>query len=540
MIPKNISSVNNYFLYARKSTDVEDKQVRSIEDQLAVLRLLAKEQGLTIADEFIEKQSAKRPGRAAFAIMLARIQKGEAQGIVCWKLDRLARNPVDAAQIEWLLQEGTIKHIQTPERSYYPADNVMLMNVEFGIANQYVRDLSTNTKRGLYQKAKRGEYPGLAPLGYFNDLRSKTIVQDKNTAPIVKQAFERYAESRYSLEDIATFFFANGIETKATMRWQSSGGNAMKRDQAAYILSNPFYCGLFRYGGELHQGNHHPIVTKQLFDKVQEVLKQRGKTSRQVSNPKPLCGLFRCGECGRSITAETKTKHQKNGNIHHYLYYRCTKKNTTCSQLHIRAEELDKQLSNVLKGFIMPKEWGTKLEAMADKDAEQGSQTTAAFVQDLRLKIQDIDRKQERLFQGYLEQDIEPDKYRQEKNKLTSEKKTHSEQIVRLEQKQNIWLAPLKNFLKDAQKLGEITLSPELHPKKSAAQKIFGSHLFLKNQKIVSTPQTQWAALSAALGKVGKIPLCNILVGRVGIEPTTTCLRGRCYYQLSYRPVWEL
>ena len=176
----------------------------------------------------------------------------------------------------------------------------------------------------------------------------------------------------------------------------------------------------------------------------------------------------------------------------------------------------------------MPKEWGSKLEDMADKDAEQGTQTTAAFVQDLRSRIQDIDRKQERLFQGYLEQDIEPEKYRQEKNKLTLEKKTFQEQIIRLEQKQDAWLAPLKNFLKDAQNLGEITLSPDPTPKKSAAQKIFGSNLYLKNQKIEFVPQTQWAALCAALQKVGKVPLCNILVGWEGIEPSTSGLRVRC------------
>ena len=91
---------NQYFLYARKSTDVEDKQVRSIEDQLAVLRALAKEQGLVISEEFIEKQSAKMPGRPVFDGMLSRIQKGEAQGIVCWKLDRLARNPADGGTIQ--------------------------------------------------------------------------------------------------------------------------------------------------------------------------------------------------------------------------------------------------------------------------------------------------------------------------------------------------------------------------------------------------------------------------------------------------------
>jgi len=100
-----------YFLYARKSTDVEDKQVRSIDDQLAVLRALAKDEDLIITQEFVERQTAKIPGRPIFNEMMARIQQGEAQGIICWKIDRLARNPVDAAQIQWLLQKGAITHI---------------------------------------------------------------------------------------------------------------------------------------------------------------------------------------------------------------------------------------------------------------------------------------------------------------------------------------------------------------------------------------------------------------------------------------------
>ena len=89
----------NYFLYARKSTDVEDKQILSIEAQLAELRELAKRENLSITDEFIEKRSAKMPGRRIFNDMLRRIQTGEAQGIICWKIDRLARNPVDGGQI---------------------------------------------------------------------------------------------------------------------------------------------------------------------------------------------------------------------------------------------------------------------------------------------------------------------------------------------------------------------------------------------------------------------------------------------------------
>src|SRR3989344_6237731 len=134
----------SYFLYARKSTDIDDKQVLSIESQLSELRTLAKREGLEIVAEFTEKRTAKFPGRPIFNDMMNRIQTGEAQGIICWKLDRLARNPVDDGLVSWLLQQATIERIATPERSYYPADNVLLMSVEFGMAHQYIRDLAVN------------------------------------------------------------------------------------------------------------------------------------------------------------------------------------------------------------------------------------------------------------------------------------------------------------------------------------------------------------------------------------------------------------
>ena len=244
--------MTRYFLYARKSTDVEDKQVLSIEAQLAELRVLAKREGLEIIEEFVEKKSAKQPGRPLFNDMMLRIQKGEAQGVVCWKLDRLARNPVDDGLVSWLLQQATLKHIATPEKSYYPADNVLLMSVEFGMANQFIRDLSQNTSRGLRQKARRGEYPGLAPIGYRNDPRDKSIAVDKKKAVLVRQAFEMYAMGDKRLEDIVQFFAKHGVMSK--------GNKLVHASRVSFIFSNPFYCGLFRYAGELYNGTHAPII----------------------------------------------------------------------------------------------------------------------------------------------------------------------------------------------------------------------------------------------------------------------------------------
>src|SRR3990167_943112 len=320
-----------YFLYARKSTDVEDKQVLSVEAQLTELRALAKRGYLEIAEEFIEKRSAKTPGRPIFEEMLSRIERCEAQGVICWKIDRLSRNPVDSGRISWLLQRGVIQKIQTYDRAYLPQDNVLIMSVEFGMANEYIRQLSVNVARGLRQKARNGHYPSVAPLGYLNDPRTKTIVVDRKKSKIVRAAFELYAQNGSRLEDVSHFLFENGIRTNPTRRWQSEGGHSLNKSKVSALLSNSFYYGHFRYAGEMYDGKHTPIVSKELFDRVQKVLKERSNKNRPPeNNPQAYCGLLSCGACGCAITAEEKVKYQKNGNTHRYVYYHCTKKRGVC------------------------------------------------------------------------------------------------------------------------------------------------------------------------------------------------------------------
>jgi site-specific DNA recombinase len=317
---ENIPSPQKFFLYARKSTDVEDKQVRSIEDQIAELRAFAKQENLNIVDVFIEKQSAKIPGRPIFNEMLDKIEKGEANGILAWHADRLARNSVDGGRIIYLLDTGKLASLKFPTLWFEntPQGKFML-NIVFGQSKYYVDSLSENTKRGLRQKVRRGEYPSFAPIGYINDSRNKTIIVDKKKAKIIKEAFELYAKGNSRLEDICDFLAQRGIKSR--------GGKRIHKTRATFILSNPFYTGLFKYGGELHEGKHEPIIAKKIFDKVQEVLKQRGRPQHKTKyEPQPFCGLLRCGTCGMMITGEYRIKKQKNGNEHHYIYYHCTKK----------------------------------------------------------------------------------------------------------------------------------------------------------------------------------------------------------------------
>ena len=485
------------YLYARKSIDVEDKQVLSIEAQLSELRALAKREGLEIAEEFVEKRSAKMPGRPVFMDMIARIQRKEAQGVVCWKIDRLARNPVDGGQIQWLLQNGTIAHIQTHDRAYYPADNVMLMSVEFGMANQYIRDLSVNTARGLRAKARRGDFPGTAPAGYRNDPRTKTIVLDRKKSKVIRAAFELYAKGDSRLEDIGQFLYDSGV--------RSLFGNRIHSDRVRFILANPFYYGHFLYKGELYEGRHTPIVDKRLFDKAQKVMLERGHPQAATTEPQVFCGMMSCGECGMAITTEVRTKHQKNGNVHRYIYYRCTKKSAArCSQSYVREEALAADVSDLLALFVLPPQWARDFERRMETDERDVGRTSAQAVARLRNEMDDIERKLDRLTDLYIAQDIE--------------------HAARLERDGHAWLEPMRSWIHEAENLAQIQNDPYLSAKKSAIQKIFGSNLQLTNQKVSGTAHPLYAALRAARQNPyssGSIQLC---APRVGFEPTTNRL----------------
>lgn len=469
-----------YILYARKSTDVEDKQVLSIEAQLVELRAYAHNENLQIIDELVEKKSAKTPGRPVFAELLKRIERGEANGIIAWHPDRLARNSVDGGQIVYLLDQTHLSNLKFPTFWFEnTSQGKFMLSIAFGQSKYYVDNLSENTKRGLRQKVRRGEMPGRAPLGYINDMRTKTVVVDKRRAPLVVEAFERYARGDQRLQDIANFLASNGIKTK--------GGRPLKKDQIAKMLTNPFYYGHFRYAGEVFEGKHTPIVSKKLFDTVQTVFdRRRHKRTTKTNEPKPLCGLLRCGSCGMMITGENQTKRQKNGNVHHYVYYHCTKKRKTtprCPEPHIREELLDEQLSAMLREYAMPSAWADKLRELMDADQVDEQTRNAAQTAHLQASIAQLAAKLQRLLDSYLDQDIDRDTYINKKAEMMSQKKSFEEKLSKLMLSQNLWLEPMKKWIETAVSICKIANSNDLIAKKSLCLDIFGSNLVLENKK---------------------------------------------------------
>lgn len=355
-----------YFLYARKSSEAEDRQAASIDAQKDELLKIAKDQGLKIVDILEESQSAKKPGRKVFNQMLERIYKGEANGILCWKLDRLARNPVDGGQISWMLQQSAVAQIVTFGRTYYPTDNVLMMQVELGMANQFIRDLSVNVKRGLQKKVRDGWMPSNAPIGYLNtpNLQKgyKTMQKDPERFPLVRRLFDLALTGNYSVAQI--WNISRRELQLRTVPHRNIGGKLLSRSGVYAILSNPFYYGWFEYplhSGDWHKGAHEPMVTKDEYDRVQKITgrssqpRPQGKEGRNFA----FTGLMRCGTCGCRITAQAKQKHCKNGNVHHYVYYNCTKKrlDTPCIEKHLEVRNLHLQIKGILKDIRISEEY---------------------------------------------------------------------------------------------------------------------------------------------------------------------------------------
>lgn len=306
--------MSKYFIYCRKSTDSEDRQVLSIEAQLHELREYAKHENLEIIEEFTESKTAKAPGREIFNEMISRIESGEADGIIAWNPDRLARNSIDGGKIIYLTDTKVIRSLKFPTFWFEDSPQGKFnLSIAFGQSKFMIDNLSQNVKRGIRQKLRRGEYPGPAPLGYINNFRTRTIEPHPEQFEKVKKLLEMYATGDYSFTDIQNEAFKMGVQTKYKTK--------IALETIRRTLKKPFYYGIFKYSGEMHKGTYEPMISKETYDKIQEVMNRKARAEYIPNEKFELKGIARCAECGSPITAEEHTK-KKSGKK--YRYYRCT------------------------------------------------------------------------------------------------------------------------------------------------------------------------------------------------------------------------
>lgn len=343
-----------YVLYARKSTEAEDRQILSIDSQEKELLHVAEKDGLRVVKIFRESKTAKSPGRPIFEELLRYIEEAKGCGLLVWKLDRLARNALDGGKISWFMDRGLITEIRTPEKTFRNiGDDKFMMSLDFGIAKKYVDDLSVNVKRGLRMRCSLGYRPGVAPTGYLNEKhvdKKGQVRTDPKRYPVIRQMYEKVAYEKWSGRQVYKWLIKIGFKTKT--------GKPLVLGNIYLILRNHYYYGEFEYpvgSGTWYIGKHTPIITKELFNKTQEVIDNRF-IPKTESKEFAFTKLIKCGYCGSGISADEKFKKLVNGGTNRHVYYFCTQaRNIDCKNLAINEPDLIEELIGMIGKISLDK-----------------------------------------------------------------------------------------------------------------------------------------------------------------------------------------
>jgi len=325
-----------YCLYARKSTESEERQVLSIDSQIKEMLQLADREGLEVITMKRESHSAKETGqRPVFNEIVEELKQGKFNGILTWAPDRISRNAGDLGKI--------VQDIRTFGQRFMnsPNDKFMLM-ILCGQAKLENDNRGINVKRGLRTRVEMGLWPGMAPTGYLNqkmmDKKCQVII-DTERAHVIKKMFEKVAYDKWSGRKVHQWL-------KFELNFKTIGNKNLALGNIYRTLMNPFYYGTFEYpkkSGNWYTGKHEAIVSKELFDQVQAQLK-RDNIVRQ-SHEFAFTKLMTCGLCGSGISAEEKYKQLKDGTVAKYIYYGCGRsKDRHCKNAYLREEELVEQL----------------------------------------------------------------------------------------------------------------------------------------------------------------------------------------------------
>lgn len=380
-----------YCLYARKSTEQEDQQVLSIDSQIREMEKLAVTEGLEIVARKQESHSAKEAGqRPVFEEIIQEIKQKKFDGILTWAPDRISRNAGDLGRIVDLMDQGLLTEIRTYGGQKFtnnPNEKFLLMIL--GSQAKLENDNKViNVKRGLRTRALMGLRPSMAPTGYLNsknkDERCQVVV-DPNAGYIIKEMFEKVAHENYSGRKIYRWL--------KEINFKNKNGKYITLGNIYRILRMTFYYGIFEYpmgSGEWYNGKHAPLITKELFDAVQQKIQVEKK--KAYGREFAFTRMLHCAYCGSGITAEEKIKELKDGGFNTHVYYRCTKiKDQDCPNECVKEGILIEEMLPIIDKISLDK---TDLKQKLEKEvARYALFQTGVLRENLPQKHHDINIK---------------------------------------------------------------------------------------------------------------------------------------------------
>lgn len=340
-----------YCLYARKSSEQDERQAMSIDSQLKEMQALAEREGLFVAEIKRESHSAKLSGaRPVFMELINEIREGKFNAILTWAPDRMSRNAGDLGSLVDLMDSGKLAIIRTHSQSFgnNPNEKFLLM-ILCSQAKLENDNRAINVKRGIRAKCEMGWRPCMPPLGYFTRAATggaRDTIIDEERAPYIKEMFEMSAAGK-SGRYIMRWLDKNDVRTR--------GGKVIPLSTIYKILKNTFYYGEFEYpegSGKWYDGKHPQLITKELFDEVQKALIVP-KKSKWGSKDFPFKNFLICYTCGSSIIGEEKKKILWDGGINSHVYYHCSRQvRYDCPEKYVTVQTIINELTMLCSELI--------------------------------------------------------------------------------------------------------------------------------------------------------------------------------------------
>jgi DNA invertase Pin-like site-specific DNA recombinase len=482
-----MSANSQAFIYARVSSKEQEEEGFSIPAQLKLLREYAERNGLRVIREFTDAETAKQTGRPGFEEMVAFLkQHPHIKVILVEKTDRLYRNfrdyvTIDDLDVEiHLVKEGEVLSKDSKSHQKF------IHGIKVLMAKNYIDNLSEEVKKGLNEKAEQGEYPSIAPLGYRNNLETHTIEPKEPEASVIQKLFKLYATGNFSIRKLRDIAFEEGLTGRRSNR-------KLSRSEIERILKNPIYYGEFIWKGKRYKGTHTPLITRSLFDAVQEVF-AGFKKAKERRHWFPVSGVVTCSRCSCAIVGEThKGK---------YTYYRCTHHHGKCGQPYVRAETLDAKLLEIVRRAELDQErlnWlkAALLESHQDERAYHEAQITA-----LRAHYDRLQQRIERIYLDKLDGAVNEDFWKARTAEWRSEQDRIQAQLVRHQQAN-------QNYLETGVRILELTKDIEAqYVRANVAQK----------RQILSILLSNCALHDVTLTPAYRKPFCWIAEGLLSKE----------------------
>jgi len=422
-----------YFIYCRKSTESEDRQVLSIESQRnEVAKSFETLPDVQVVEVLTESYSAKAPGRPIFDEMLRRIDKGDAEGIIAWHPDRLARNSLDGGRLIYLLDQGKLKDLKFSTFTFENnSQGKFMLSIIFGYSKYYVDSLSENIRRGNRAKIARGWRPNTAPIGYLNDKNTQTIIPDPDRFLLVRKLFDHAITGQYSLRKLRELTMQWGLKTRIQKR---RGGKYLSISAIHRLLQNPFYVGKLVWAGEAHKGAHEAMLTEDEFKMVQSAISRPGEPTPK-RHTFPFTGLINCGECGSLITAEHKT----NRHGSKYTYYHCTRRRSDyrCRQRSVRAEYLDEMIMTALGRLTIPERFHDLLLKVLTDQKQGATANREKQLHSLQHGIKAVQRASVNLTTLRIQEQISEAEFAEQRQLLKDEESRLKNETQNVEQSSN-------------------------------------------------------------------------------------------------------